>query len=80
MVARRRGAPSAAARCATCCGGSTFSISGLWLLLRFLIVGAVSVVLWAGVNYLVALLYNAIADVIGGIEIAVEDIAEGPSA
>lgn len=50
-----------------------FSISGLWLFLRALGVGLVSVVLWSVVNVFGALLYNLIADLVGGLEVWLGD-------
>lgn len=50
-----------------------FVISGLWLFLRGFGLGLVSVVLWSVVNLLGAVLYNLIADIVGGIEVTLGD-------
>ena len=50
-----------------------FVISGLWLFLRGFGFGLVSVVLWSVVNLFGAVLYNLIADIVGGIEITLGD-------
>jgi hypothetical protein len=57
-----------------------FSISGFWLFLRALGVGIVSVVGWSVVNLFVSLLYNVLADLVGGIEISLGDPSDGPTA
>ena len=58
-----------------------FVISGLWLFLRGFGLGLVSVVLWSVVNLLGAVLYNLIADIVGGIEVTLGDTsAQAPDA
>lgn len=57
-----------------------FSISGLWLFVRGVGLGLVSVVGWSVVNLFGALLYNVIADLVGGIEVSLGDPPQGPSA
>ena len=58
-----------------------FVISGLWLFLRGFGLGLVSVVLWSVVNLLGAVLYNLIADIVGGIEVTLGDMsAQAPDA
>lgn len=49
-----------------------FQINGAWLLWRFLALGLGGVVLWSLINVLVAVLYNLIADVVGGIRITLQ--------
>lgn len=53
-----------------------FVISGLWLFLRGFGLGLVSVVLWSVVNLLGAMLYNLIADIVGGIEVTLGNVSE----
>ena len=48
-------------------GSSNYIINGQWLFFRALVIGAAWVVIWSLVNMLLALLYNLIADVVGGI-------------
>ncbi|MFM7718147.1 MAG: DUF3566 domain-containing protein [Actinomycetota bacterium] len=55
-----------------------FAISGTWIFLRALGLGLVSVVLWSVVNVFGALLYNLIADVVGGLEVWLGDPPSGP--
>ena len=58
-----------------------FVISGLWLFLRGFGFGLVSVVLWSVVNLFGAVLYNLIADIVGGIEVTLGDTsAQAPDA
>ena len=58
-----------------------FVISGLWLFLRGFGFGLVSVVLWSVVNLFGAVLYNLIADIVGGIEVTLGDMsAQAPDA
>ena len=54
-------------------GGSNYLINGQWLFVRALVVGAAWVVIWSLVNMLLALLYNLIADVVGGIRITLAE-------
>lgn len=46
-----------------------FQVNGEWLFARAFVVGLVGVVVWSLVNVLVAVLYNLISDVVGGIEL-----------
>ncbi|HXF56653.1 MAG TPA: DUF3566 domain-containing protein [Actinomycetota bacterium] len=46
-----------------------FQVNGEWLLARAFVVGLIGVVVWSLVNMLVALLYNLISDIVGGIEV-----------
>lgn len=56
-------------------GDQSFKIHGDWLFTRGFLIGVVMVVLWSFINVVVALLYNLISDVVGGIEIT---LAEKP--
>jgi hypothetical protein len=52
-----------------------FRINGGWIFARALVVGLAGVVIWSLVTTLLALLYNLVADVVGGVRIT---IAERP--
>jgi hypothetical protein len=54
-------------------GDANYVINGQWLFLRALVIGAAWVVIWSLVNMLLALLYNLIADVVGGIRITLAE-------
>jgi hypothetical protein len=54
-------------------GNTNYVINGQWLFFRALVVGAAWVVIWSLVNMLLALLYNLIADVVGGIRITLAE-------
>ena len=54
-------------------GSSTYVINGQWMFVRALVIGAAWVVIWSLVNMLLALLYNLIADVVGGIRITLAE-------
>jgi hypothetical protein len=51
----------------------SYAIDGGWLFIRALVVGAGWVVIWSLVNMMLALLYNLIADVVGGIKITLAE-------
>ncbi|MBN2840956.1 MAG: DUF3566 domain-containing protein, partial [Coriobacteriia bacterium] len=51
----------------------TFQISGEWLFTRGVAVGLLMVVLWSLINVFVALLYNLLSDIIGGIEVTLSE-------
>jgi hypothetical protein len=54
-------------------GKNGFQIDGGWLFTRLLGVGILSVVVWSLVNTLLALLYNLISDVVGGIKVTLSE-------
>ena len=54
-------------------GNTNYLINGQWLFFRALVIGAAWVVIWSLVNMLLALLYNLIADVVGGIRITLAE-------
>lgn len=56
----------------------SFHFVALDLLIGTVLGGAVLVVLGTGLNLLMAVLYNLIADVVGGIEITVLEDDQGP--
>ena len=51
----------------------TFQISGEWLFTRGIAVGLLMVVLWSLINVFVALLYNLLSDIVGGIEVTLSE-------
>jgi hypothetical protein len=46
-----------------------FKIHGGWIFTRLFLIGIVGVVVWSLVNALVAVLYNLVSDVIGGVQV-----------
>ena len=54
-------------------GGGTYAIDGGWLFVRALFLGLGWVVIWSLVNMFLALLYNLIADVVGGIKVTLAE-------
>jgi hypothetical protein len=50
-------------------GRGTYAIDGGWLFIRALFLGLAWVVIWSLVNMFLALLYNLIADVVGGLKV-----------
>jgi hypothetical protein len=57
---------------------NSFHFVGLKLFLATLLGGAVLTVLGTGLNVLMAVLYNLVADVVGGIEVTVLEEGEPP--
>jgi hypothetical protein len=51
----------------------TFEIQGQWLFSRGVLLALAMVVLWTLVNLFVALLYNLISDIVGGIEVTLSE-------
>jgi hypothetical protein len=54
-------------------GRGAYAIDGGWLFIRALLVGLAWVVIWSFVNMFLALLYNLIADVVGGIKVTLAE-------
>ena len=54
-------------------GRGTYTIDGGWLFIRALFLGLAWVVIWSLVNMFLALLYNLIADVVGGIKVTLAE-------
>ena len=54
-------------------GNTSYAIDGGWLFVRALVVGAGWVVVWSLVNTCLALLYNLISDVVGGIKVTLAE-------
>jgi Transmembrane domain of unknown function (DUF3566) len=46
-----------------------FKFNGPWIFTRVFVVGLISVVVWSVVNLFVTLLYNLVADVVGGVQV-----------
>lgn len=53
-----------------------FQIDGVWVFSRLFAVGLLGVVLWSLVNLFVALLYNLVADVVGGVRVLFSEPGE----
>src|ERR687898_2673896 len=51
----------------------TFQIHGDWLFTRGITVGLLMVVLWTLINVFVALLYNLLSDIVGGVELTLSE-------
>lgn len=56
-------------------GRAGFKVDGGWVFTRVFVVGVVGVGVWSLVNTVVAVIYNLVSDVIGGIKIT---LAERP--
>lgn len=46
-----------------------FQFNGYWIFSRLFVVGVVGVLLWSLVKVVIAILYNRVSDVVGGIQI-----------
>jgi hypothetical protein len=51
----------------------TFTFNGFWIFTRLFLIGVIGVVVWSLVNMLLAVLYNLISDVVGGIEVTLAE-------
>lgn len=51
----------------------TFRINGEWLFTRGIALGLFMVVVWTLINVFVALLYNLLSDIVGGIEVTLSE-------
>lgn len=47
-----------------------FQFHGVWIFERLFLIGVAGVIIWSLVNMLVAVLYNLVSDVVGGIQIS----------
>jgi transmembrane protein DUF3566 len=54
-------------------GNARFAINGFYIFSRLFLIGAVGVVVWSFVNLCVALLYNLVSDVVGGIQVTLSE-------
>lgn len=52
---------------------TSFAVSFLWIVVRLLLLGFVGVALWAVVNFAIAHLYNAVAGIVGGVGVTLDD-------
>jgi Transmembrane domain of unknown function (DUF3566) len=50
-----------------------FKIHGGWIFTRLFAIGLVGIVVWSLVNALVAVLYNLVSDVIGGVQVTLAE-------
>jgi hypothetical protein len=50
-----------------------FDFNGFWIFSRLFLIGVVGVFAWSLVNLFVALLYNLVADVVGGIQVTLTE-------
>jgi len=51
----------------------TFQFHSFWIFSRLFLIGVAGVVVWSLVNLFVALLYNLVSDVVGGVQITLGD-------
>ena len=55
-------------------GGTVgFEFHGYWIFSRLFLVGLAGVVVWSLVNMLVAVLYNLVSDVVGGVQVTLAE-------
>ena len=52
---------------------SGFHFHAFWIFSRLLLMGVVGVIVWSFVNLFVALLYNLVSDVVGGVQITLTE-------
>ncbi len=50
-----------------------FKINAVWLFQRVFLIGVVGVVAWSFVNLFLALLYNLVSDVLGGVSVTLSE-------
>ena len=54
-------------------GKGTFQFNGAWIFERLFLIGLLGVVVWSLVNLLVAVLYNLVSDVVGGVSVTLTE-------
>jgi len=54
-------------------GKGTFEFNGAWMFERLFLIGLLGVVVWSLVNLLVAVLYNLVSDVVGGVSVTLTE-------
>jgi hypothetical protein len=52
---------------------SGFQFNGFWIFSRLFLVGVVGVLIWSLVNLFVAVLYNLVSDVVGGVQVTLAE-------
>ena len=52
---------------------ASFKFNGAWIFERVFLVGVAGVVVWSLVNACVALLYNLVSDVVGGVQVTLAE-------
>ncbi len=52
---------------------SSFRFHGSWIFSRLFLIGIIGVVVWSLVNVCVALLYNLVSDVVGGVNVTLTE-------
>ena len=50
-----------------------FKFHAFWIFSRLLLMGVVGVIVWSFVNLFVALLYNLVSDVVGGVQVTLQE-------
>jgi hypothetical protein len=51
----------------------TFRFNGTWIFERIFLIGIIGVFVWSLVNLFVALLYNLVSDVVGGVSVTLTE-------
>jgi Transmembrane domain of unknown function (DUF3566) len=54
-------------------GTPGFEFNGYWIFSRLFLIGLAGVVVWSLVNMLVAVLYNLVSDVVGGVQVTLSE-------
>jgi hypothetical protein len=54
-------------------GTGGFEFHGYWIFSRLFLVGLAGVVVWSLLNMLIAVLYNLVSDVVGGIQVTLAE-------
>jgi hypothetical protein len=50
-----------------------FTFNGYWIFSRLFFIGVVGVAIWSFVNFFLALLYNLVSDVLGGVSVTLAE-------
>ncbi len=54
-------------------GDDAFQFNGTWIFTWLFILGIIGVVAWSLINVCVAFLYNLVSDIVGGVQITLDD-------